>query len=253
MKNSTIGKLITVSGVAMAFAACGSDGPTYQKAQIDDAQASAAITNLAGVRMAMTNGDGSAVADRVMSLTAGGESLLAPPSGSAAAAVIPRGLLLKLATRPAPRESFTGSATCDDSGCTYDHFADSGDFGTFELDGSIHATANSISVDLTMTITSSDGLDMTWALDGALTVTASEIDGNFHAHGDANDAQSQTSITWDESVDYNAIGLDASGCPISGSLSAQLAYSGHSPQGGGSLALEGGIGFGPACGQYTAL
>ena len=54
-------------------------------------------------------------------------------------------------------------------------------------------------------------------------------------------------IGWDFGIGYEAIGLDPSGCPISGALTATVAYESQ----GQSYRAAGSIGFGPACGQYT--
>jgi hypothetical protein len=158
---------------------------------------------------------------------------------------------------PAPwptttRESLTGTATCTPTSCTYDHFGDSSSYGTYEINGTISKSGDTLSFDLTLDVTSSE-LSFHWALDGSLTITDALLDGAIHSHGTATDISSSGGfdLTWDVDVAFRSIGLDVSGCAVSGSLSASVSFDETAPQGHYAYAAEGTVDFGPACGDVT--
>lgn len=103
----------------------------------------------------------------------------------------------------------------------------------------------------------SGGTSLKWDIDGKVTITATSIDGDVHSHG-VTDIQGGSgagaiNVTWDTSVDYQAIQLDAQGCAIGGSVHAVVSYDVKAGnQSGGAFNVQGGATFGPACGAVTA-
>ena len=203
------------------------------------------VESVHDVFAAMDSGNGENAADAVLALTAAGQIVVTP--GQA---------------RELPAESFmpltwghskisrnvTGSATCDANGCTFDHYGDTFDGYTYSIDGSIRRSGDTLTFDLTYDVASS-GFNFHWAMDGHLTVTSALVDGEVHAHGDADvSSDGRTyNVGWDFDVDYNQIGLDGSGCPISGSLTAEIQYTVSGAQ-SGSYRAAATASFGPTCG-----
>ena len=173
-----------------------------------------------------------------MALTADGEAVVVPTGGS------PRIAMPRTWPTGHTYESFTGSATCTPDACTFDHYGDADQYGSYEINGSISRSGDTLSFDLTLDVVATSG-SLHWTLDGSLTVTPSLIDGSVHSHGTASSTMYQ--VTWDVDVDYQAIGLDASGCAVSGALAASVSMQ----DGSASYAAAGTIHFGPACGEVS--
>jgi len=212
------------------LAACGGGEPVH-KGTVNPTGARTTVESVHDVFAAMDSANGASAADAVLALTAAGQIVIAPGA----------------AREEMPQEA--GSATCDSNGCTFDHYGDTFEGYTYSIDGSIRRSGDTLTFDLTYDVTSS-GFNFHWEMDGHLTVSSTLIDGDVHAHGDADVSSDgrNYNIGWDFDVDYNSIGLDGSGCPISGSLTAEVAYSVSGAQ-SGSYRAAGSVTFGPSCGQ----
>lgn len=239
--------LLAASIVVFTGACGGSDEPTHQ-GTINPTGARTSVASVHDVFAALDSGSGESAADAVMALTAAGQIVVAP--GQARGPELPARAYLP-ARWPKPIiASFTGSATCDASGCTFDNFGDDSEYGSYRIDGSIRRTGDVLAFDLTYDIIT-DGLEFHWELDGNVRANATLIDGDMHSHGEAliESEGERYDIGWDFDLAYDDIILDASGCPVGGSLSATVAYA---VAGAGSYRAAGSVSFGPACGQYGA-
>lgn len=233
------------------FAACGGGEPTH-KGTINASGARTSVESVHDVFAALDNGNGEGAADAVMALTAAGQIVVSP----GAERVMPVQGILPAQWPKSKLSSFTGSADCDDSGCTFNNFGDDSEYGSYRINGSIRQTGDVLAFDLTYDI-NYDGFDFHWEMDGnvranaTLANTSASIDGEIHSHGDARfeSEGKQYDIGWDFDIDYDNITLDGSGCPVGGALSATVAYD---VAGAGSYRAAGSVRFGPACGQVVA-
>lgn len=237
--------VVSFASVLFALGACGGDGPDYKHGTINSSSAEAAISGMTDIGAAIRSGDGDTSASGVLALTAIGQVLVTP---SGAREVAPIGLV-PTSWGKTRTEAFTGTATCDDSGCVYNNFGDDSEYGSYRINGYIRRSGDSYSFDLDFSLTSS-GYEFDWQLDGAITVSPTLIDGEIHSHGSS--SGEGYSVSWDVDLDFDAINLDASGCPVSGRLAVRVVYEASSPQGRGEYAVEGAVTFGPACGQYRS-
>lgn len=231
----------------VSLAACGGGGEPTHKGTINASGARTSVESVSDVFAALDTGNGEGAADAVMALTAAGQIVVAPGE----ARVMPvRGMLPSSWPRSKFESSFTGSADCDDTGCTFDNFGDDSEYGSYRINGSIRQSGDRLTFDLTYDI-NYDGFDFHWEMDGNVVANASLIDGEIHSHGDANfESEGKTyDIGWDFDIDYDNITLDGSGCPVGGALSATVAYD---VAGAGSYRAAGSVRFGPACGQVVA-
>ena len=235
---------VSFASILFALSGCGSDEPDYTRGTINNASAEAAIESISEVGAAIRNGSGEESASGVLALTAVGQTLVIP-SGAGYLQAPPLGLV----RRDLDRAALTGTATCDATGCIYDGFGDDSESGSYRIDGFIRHTGDTFAVDLTFTLTSAE-YTFDWTIDGSITVTPTLIDGEIHSHGSSRG--DGYAISWDVDLDYDAIGLDAGGCPVSGRLAAQVAYEVSGEGGRGSFAVAGAVRFGPACGQFSA-
>jgi hypothetical protein len=90
---------------------------------------------------------------------------------------------------------------------------------------------------------------LVWTLDGSVSTAAAGLDGS--AHFQATGSGGFDGVTWDETIKYRAITLDAQGCPTGGSLQATTVYvTSDQVQGGAgppSFDLQASSMFGPGC------
>lgn len=222
--------------------ACGGGEPTH-KGTINSAGARTSVESVHDVFAALDSSNGELAADSVLALTAAGQVVVTP---GAAREVV--GQMPLVWPRSKLSRNFTGSAACTPTGCVFDNYGDDGEYGSYRINGSISKTGDALAFDLDYDVLY-EGLEFHWHMDGHVRVNATLIDGEVHSDGDAKfTSEGKTyEVGWDFDIDYDAIGLDPSGCPVSGSLSATVAYSSQ----GQSYRAAGSIGFGPACGQYT--
>lgn len=244
MSNNISSSTVSIASILVALAACGgSDERDYTRGTINNASAEAAIESISEVGAAIRNGNGEQSASGVLALAAAGQTLVIP-AGAGALQAPPIGLVPRSFGRPV-----VGTATCDDTGCVYDNFGDDGEYGSYRINGFIRHTGDTFAIDITFSVTSAE-YTFDWTIDGSITVTPTLIDGEIHSHGASRGDGAV--VSWDVDLDYDAIGLDGSGCPISGRLAVQVAYDVSGESGSGSFAAAGAMRFGPACGQYSA-
>ncbi len=226
----------------VVLTACSSDPPAKPHGTVSGTSARTSITSIHDVSTAMASGSASSAAGAVMALTAAGESVVTPSSSS------PRIALPTAWPKGTTRESLTGSATCTPDSCTFDNYGDSDSYGSYLLNGTITDSGDTLTFDLTLDVTTTEG-SLHWTLDGSLTVTPALIDGSVHSHGSATGSAGSNAydVTWDVDVDFRSIGLDSSGCPVSGSLSAAVSFQDASA----TYSAQGTASFGPACGDVT--
>jgi len=247
MRNTISSSTVSFASIVFALTACGgSDGPDYTRGTINNASAEAAIESISEVGAAIRNGSGEESASGVLALTAVGQSLVIP-SGAGYLQAPPIGLVPR--SWSSDRTALVGTATCDATGCVYDNFGDDSEYGSYRINGFIRHTGDTFAVDLTFTLTSAE-YTFDWTIDGSITLTPTLIDGDIHSHGSS--TGEGYAISWDVDLDYDAIGVDGSGCPISGRLAAQVAYDVSGEGGRGTFAVAGAVRFGPACGQFAA-
>jgi hypothetical protein len=180
-------------------------------------------------------------------MTASGQGIVTPAAPSR---ISPMGLLPAHLPKPEIQSAATGTATCNETSCTFTNFGDDTVGNSWTIDGTISRSGDSYTFDLTYVV-ALEGFSDNWAIDGAVTVTATSIDGSVHSQGDATGTQAGYDISWDVTVDYQAIGLDGQGCPTSGSIHAAASYDVSGAGGGGGYDIEGTVTFGPACGQAS--
>jgi len=233
--------------IAVFAVGCGG-GETVHEGTINPSGARTSVESVSEVFAALDTSSGVSAADAVLSLTAAGQIVVAPGAGREAPAM---GYLPAQWPRSKSISNFTGSAECNASGCVFNNFGDSSEYGTYRINGTIQRSGDTLSFDLTYDITAS-GFDFHWAMDGRVTVTETRIDGYVNSDGDASVSQDGRTynVSWDIDIDYNDIGL-VDGCPVSGSLSAEVGYSVSGAQ-SGSYRAAASVRFGPTCGQFSA-
>ncbi len=229
--------------------ACGGDEPVH-KGTVNPTGARTSVESLHDVFAALDTSSGEGAASAVLSLTAAGQ-IIVTPSGAREQLPVEAFMPLHWEASKASR-NLTGSATCNANGCVFDHYGDTTSGASYSINGSISRNGDELTFDLTYDVTS-QGLDFHWNMDGHVRVNATLIDGEVHSDGDATVSSDGRTyhVGWDVDVDYNAIGLDGTGCPISGSLSATVGYSVSGAQ-SGTYRAAGSVSFGPACGQFQA-
>jgi len=229
----------------LALAACSSNPPKSNLA-VDGASASASIKSMSDAVSGLSGDNAESVATAMLAFTSAGETLIAPRSMTGRA--VESMPLVPKAWPRALSENVTGTATCSNSSCTYDHYGDSSPSGSYELNGTISWSNNSISVHLTFDIT---GASFTyhWQIDGDVSWSPTSIDGSMESMGTL--SANGDSATWDLTVDYQHIGLDGSGCPSSGSLAISVDVMSSGPSAPGNYSGSADVSFGPVCGDFT--
>jgi hypothetical protein len=247
MDNMRLTSLALVSFV-VATAACGGDD--HAKGTVNTQNAKASVENVGKVNAAMAAGNGANAASALQAMTASGQSMVTP-AGQAGRQL---GLLPDRFPRPEIANAVSGTAECTATGCTFTSYGDSA--AGWLINGSVSRSGDTTTFDITYDVTSA-GASIQWAIDGSVTITATSVDGDVHSHGvtkvEGGSNNPGVNVTWDTTVDYNAISLDAQGCATGGSVHAVVSYSvSAGGQGGGAFDVEGTATFGPACGQVTA-
>jgi hypothetical protein len=239
---------ILIASLVVAAAACGSDP---DKGTVNTASAKSSVEEMGKINASMTAGNGANAASALQAMTSAGQSIVTP-KGQAGRQL---GLLPESFPHPDLSQAVSGTAECTATGCTFTNY---GDPASFQINGTVNKSGDTTTFDITYDVTSG-GTQLGWKIDGSVTLTATSIDGSVHSHGTTKVDGSMTGgqgtiqITWDTSVDYEAIALDAQGCATGGSVHAVVSYDVKAgSQGGGAFDVEGTAAFGPACGQVTA-
>lgn len=242
-------KIAIAASLVLAVAACGGDD--HDKGTVNTANAKASVENVGKVNAAMAASNGANAASAVQAMTQAGQSIVTPAQPGARVGLLPESF-----PRPDIAKAVTGTADCTPTGCTFTNYGDDSTSSAWKINGSISKTGDTTKFNLDYDVVSA-GTSLKWHIDGDVTLTATSIDGSVHSHG-VTDVQggsgAQTiNVTWDTTVDYEAITLDAQGCATGGSVHAVVAYDVKAgSQGGGKFDVEGTATFGPACGQVTA-
>jgi hypothetical protein len=239
---------ILIASLVVTAAACGGDD--HDKGTVNTASAKTSVEQVGKVNSAMAAGNGANAAAAVQAMTSASQSLVTP-MGQPGRQL---GLLPDTFPRGDLSQAVTGTAECTPSGCTFNSYGD--DAAGWKINGSISKSGDTTTFDLTYDV-SSAGTSLAWMIDGKLTITATSIDGEVHNNGrtkfEGGSGTQGIDVTWDTSVDYQAIVLDAQGCATGGTVSAVVSYSVKTGgQSGGAFDVAGAATFGPACGQVTA-
>jgi hypothetical protein len=240
---------ILIASLVVTAAACGGDD--HAKGTVNTVSAKSSVDEMGKINASMAASNGANAASSLQAMTSAGQSIVTP-AGQAGRQL---GLLPTSFPRPDLSQAVSGTAECTPTGCTFTNY---GDPASFQINGTVSKSGDTTSFDITYDVTSA-GTQLAWKIDGSVTVTATSIDGNVHSHGvtkvdgSMTGGQGTISVTWDTSVDYDAITLDAQGCATGGSVHAVVAYDVDAGgRGGGAFDVEGTATFGPACGQVTA-
>ena len=230
--------IVSFASVALlAVAACG--GSDKSPGTVNTQSARTSIDQVGAVNVAMTNSNGGQAAAAVSAMTAAGQSIVTPAAPGALIGLAPADL-----PRPLFQSAATGTADCTPAGCTFTNFGDDAPGNAWTIDGTISKAGDRITFDLTYDI-ASGGTNVDWAIDGAVTVTATSIDGSVHSRG-ATSGGPGGNVTWDVDVTYADLVLDGSGCPTGGSVTASTSYT---VNGMAAFDVEGTVTYGPACGD----
>jgi len=226
---------VAVSYVLVVTAVgCGSEGPMTPAMSAADARLS--VDGIDKISKAMTAMDAAAVADGLLAAGAANLRIVGDvPDAHDFPDEIPRGT-------PA---DVGGVASCTAMSCVFTGYGliTPVNYRIWKLDGTVSHSGDTTTFDVTGSFV--NHLERaSWVIDGSVTTTAARVDGTLHSHGTKHNA---AALEWtrDVAVGYDAIALDAQGCPIGGSLS--VASSLDDVDDTRSFDLEGSMPFGPAC------
>lgn len=226
--------IVLVGMFGLLAAGCASDEPE-QPPSDRPPTSNAALGGIDNLRYAVATGDAAAVAGGVL-------------GAQAYTLTIPTPRLVPLPDEfPRPRHDelgFTGSASCTRGSCTFSSYGDDYNGVSFRLNGTISASGDRLTFDLTLDLTSPEG-SLRWEMAADVTITATRLDGWMRSHGTANDADG-TTASWDFDLDYNGVTLDGGGCPIGGSVAISYTFtSTDSGPDSGVVTFT----YGPTCGD----
>jgi hypothetical protein len=245
--NTRFGTLCVVS----VLAACGGgdSGPSYTPGTVNTAVAGTTATSATGIRTAAQSTDGNSMAGATFGLHGAASSMVSPAAPRLAQiddvmAAMSAGF--KAAADPA---NAAGDCICNANGCTFDQCGFGGDF---LIDGTITISGDNYTFDMSL---SGNYQGAVWSYDytGALTISATLIDGTFTVDGNGTFSGGGQTITYsqDVSVIFDNVTLDSSGCAVGGSVTANISISVEGYE-EGNYAVTGTATFGPACGQVSA-
>ena len=122
---------------------------------------------------------------------------------------------------------------------------DNCDYGATNINGTVGVDGDTVTTDLTIN-SASGGVSVGFTMIGSIAVTASLIEGSvvYDTNFSGIEIPGGAGALRLEAT-YNAIGLDGSGCPTSGSLTVSQSYSGAGGFDFGDVRAE----FGPSCGD----
>jgi len=219
--------------LAAALAACG--GKTlkeFQPSATDKQNAAATIDDTKSLANLRTNSQDGAALSAFSEIQAGANQLL----GSAQVA---KGL----SAEQSGLRSYENCVTEAGGTITYNNCTD----GSQTINGTISISGDTVSVDLRIGY-SSGGYSGDVTYQGSVTITASSVNGSLSFDYE------MASTTYSVDISYEAIGLDAAGCAISGSMAIDqsVKIAGVGSLGGvtgGSTGTSFRVDFGPACGD----
>ena len=142
-----------------------------------------------------------------------------------------------------------GYASCSATACTFTDYGFGGGYDYFSTDGGVTASGNLVTLHVAYNQEQTHVGSIKWTLDGSLSTMGGGLDGSMHDHGVG--YGNFDGVTWDVTVDYQAITRDAQGCPTGGSLHAVMQYeavaSAQRTDAPLTLARQGSAAFGPGC------
>jgi len=224
----------------VAATACGSDDPA--QGTVTTANAALVVSQLGGISASMSAMNGPQAFTSFRELMYAGQSFVVPRDGSPPS----RGFFAT--TVPIMAD---GAAVCTVASCAFTGYGSFtlAIFTTERLDGTITRSGDTTTFDLTYSLASKLG-NLAWTIGGSVATTATSIDGNLHGHGELgpNGSFSSGALTWDLTVDYNAITLDPQGCPTGGSVHVISRYDDEPTTGSPThFEVQGTVKFGAAC------
>lgn len=206
-----------------------SGGP--MSAPVDTTAATDSVEQLVAITTAMANADGASGLAAGTKLVTDGETIF---SASNLTAGIPQGANV--------------SASCSSTSCVFDvGFSQYPE--VFGFSGSATLDGSQLSLQLQRSSGHSSELEATWTVDGTLNMTGSTINGTLKVSGDitGNFPVPGTTTT---TIEYQHIAVDATACPIGGSLRAASIASSTPPASATQTEdIVGTAVFGPACGD----
>lgn len=211
MRNLKVSLLVAV----VSLAACGGSGSDAKEVPANKDQAKASVTQVGTVNTQMSMSNAMGVSGGVQSMTAANQAIV---QGSAARQGELLGMIPTL-PKMGTQHAEMGTATCTADGCTFTQYGDVG----YLIDGTITKSGDTVTYNLTYDISS--GQNLHFEIDGSLTLTATSIDGEVHTKGTTSGTESGGyNVKWDIDVQYNAVTLNAAGCPTGGSVHATSTY-----------------------------
>lgn len=219
------------------FAACGGDDDgSSVETMANPAQATATVTQMNAFSTAFASANGPSAATAAYSIGGAASAIVTPVSEGQARLT-------------GPAFASPEGCVCDESGCTFTECGD--EAGTWEINGSIDKSGDRYTFDFTMEA-NQVGFAWSWTTTGDITISATNIDGTMSSEGDGTYDDGMGNMyesSWDWDVTANDIGLDGTGCAVSGSLDASVDYSGTVNGQDYSYSGSATVTFGPACGQ----
>lgn len=208
---------------------CGTD---HTSADVSDCAAKDAVVQLGKLAMAMDGMDG--MSGFVATHTLFDDATVMFHPGSQCSAV---------STPSGPT-----SASCTPAMCTFNF-----DYAVYpgiqHFGGTVMRDGHEVTLALDAYNGHSRTLGTRWTIDGALTLTGTTVSGTFHARAVAT-GNFPAPGTYETTVDFQSVRVDADGCPIGGSLQAVDIAKVTEGYPGDSHDLIGSIAFGPACGEF---
>lgn len=239
--------IIVSLALAISTAACGTgeDAQTATEGTVSVSDAQISVQQVAKLSGMLSSTDNALVA--FLAMGSANQGIVIPRSEP----YEPRGLFPHV---PVTTALNIGTMQCMAGSCTFTHYGYSeGPYTNYTIDGTITHSGDTSTFDLTSSF--KDYYEyMDWVISGSVTTTATRVDGTIHSHGAGHAAHGSSPLpTWDVTVDYAAITLDAQGCPTGGTVHAVTSYvhaadadpflDGETP----SFAVKGTVALGAAC------
>lgn len=250
MKSLSLKSLILSVGLMSVAVACGGGGDGGGgNTTTNPAAATSTVTSTSSLQTAIGDMNGNSASTALNGIGSSAQGIVTMSSPQTGALIQLQDVIRQIHTTGAVAANAPGDCICDASGnCTFDMCGGSG----FLMSGTITNSAGTYTIDVTMEL-NYGGVDYDWEYTGEVTMTDVLIDGHLAGNGTGViDAQGMTfTYNFDWDVTYNMIGLDPTGCAISGSMDASVSYSVDGVS-GGNFSGDATVTFGPTCGAATA-
>lgn len=225
--------------VVGALAACG--GKEEDPSTTNPAVAASAISALGSFEAAQSSGDAATAASQMISLGAAAGSIIVPADPNPMPAAVPQSA-----------SAVTGTCTCTPTSCTFE--ACGAEDGSWTIDGTVSRDGDTYTADLSVSIDTA-GFMWSWSYEGTVTITDTLIDGSLRGSGRGSyqDTDVDLSASWSWALDFEQITRDESGCPVGGSLHAEVDLNARGNGQSVSFYATGDVAFGPTCGEAEPL